>query len=288
MRVLDLGDVATLDLGDLGRPAALSPEIGLAGCRLATYLAWPENEARRQQYLSTWTVAKIDKLQKALAADQGKDAVTPGIPAGPEAGQPPAFHETLLHELQLHGGFGVLVNAPGLDDMTDEINRNMRGVWAAGLVLFLMRSIDHHHRDDARGGASVLKAIDLIEEFLLFNRTDVFEHWRANEAVRHIGAAMIAHIDRIRITESEDPQLTGTYDLGRLLFDELGITLAYASQFAEFGANFRAHGQKFPVLDRSKIWTIPPQLRLPDIPSHIPRLPDRWLPRLKGRKANIR
>ena len=148
-------------------------------------------------------------------------------------------------------------------------------------MLNLIAIIDKRHADIGRG-ASVNKAVYLIEHFgenlPRRNKKDLIEYWTAAKPVAHLCAAFVRLRRDMVIAEREEYWLF-------LLRDWLGPFLAYASQFEAFATNFKAHGQRRPLLERANIFTVPPGLMLPKKPIHLPRLTAEQLATLQGYRS---
>lgn len=246
MPELDLGP---LDRLELSNPAP-SFDLALAAHRLATYMAWPREENRRREYLATLGAQTLQAFQNF--------ETSPAVDVPPEG-----FHEAktqTFHEVFLrHGGYGAVSEAPGMPQLAKLMRESLRRGYVAGTVLRLIMTVREHH-SDVGGGASLNKAIYLIERqsegLQRKNRKDLIAAWSALKPVAHLCAAFIYLSERAFHTD-------GTIPYSYFFGEGIGRLLAIAREFQEFATTFKAHGQKQPILEPSEIFTVPRALKLP-------------------------
>jgi hypothetical protein len=152
---LDLGNIAEIDLT---RPIRVSAAVLEAGARLLAFMTWPNDDTRRRQYLAHFVAAAIsvtespqpDPVPLLGTFDQFLEANA-------------TIKQILLDDYLLPlGGFELLAESPGKQVLTDVTAELQRGWFVASMILISIRMIADN-TEAARGGASVRKAIDLIE-----------------------------------------------------------------------------------------------------------------------------
>ncbi|MCH7870016.1 MAG: hypothetical protein IH881_20180, partial [Myxococcales bacterium] len=194
---LDLGNIADVDLSTSGRS---STERAFAGYRLLACMAWPTDEARREQFLATVTARAIDWLDNLHLVEDPDDPLVE-LEADFEAARSQVRSDSFESEFRAHGGYGSVAAAPGVEAFRT-ILENVDARWrAAGTVLYLIMAIAQHH-PEIRGGASVNKAVFLMECFVKgsqfpTNRKDLMAAWSAYKKVAHLCAAYVCMTTRI-------------------------------------------------------------------------------------------
>jgi hypothetical protein len=268
---MDLGPIEALDLTE---PCEMSGAVSDAGVRLLTYMAWPDDEIRRKQFLATLAAEAIGELQS--------------LP-------PPGFGATFrqhMIELMLekhfhpHGGFSAVAAAPGLDALRSEIASKTPGWCAAGQLLFTIRCIAEFHAD-IRGGASVKKAVELMTRFVagkdaIKDRTRIMAIWARFKPVAHLCAA---YTEAAAIALKYGGTVRQEILDGATFFSGLGRTLAVARDYQAFMTAFTPQGQKAPLIGPDLVWRVPGRLRLREMSGNISRLPDAMAAALREYRA---
>jgi len=127
---MELGPIATLDLS---RRCSMSSVVGEAGLRLLTYLRWPQNETRRNQYMATLGAEALDDFSRKLPADfRGYESV----PADEfEALRSRAMRGMSKRWFEPFGGFGAVASAPGSEALEKELSTEWDLLQATGQLL---------------------------------------------------------------------------------------------------------------------------------------------------------
>lgn len=280
MPEMDLGDIRSLNLtGQVEK----SDKLFQSGWRLFAYLNWPNDDSMRKRYLATLGAQAIANAEN-LAPDIDLPSVTPEIL---EQARRDIIAQTTAIHFTPHGGYQSVALAPGLVQLV-RATETVASRWVvAGKTLTIIRQIAKHH-PKVRGGASVAKAIDLQVRFTpggvgIRDRTRLYEAWEEFKSVAHVSAAMIrAAILAKAAAQSDRDELLASYPF----FQGLGITLAVALDYENFGTKFRSHGQARPILVPDRIWSVPTGLSLPPAGSITPGpLPPEHLDWLKRRIA---
>lgn len=212
--------------------------------RVFAYMIWPEDEERRRVHIATAFIGGLDALE---TVERPKDL------------QPEFFDmarqlagDALMNNLkELVGGFSSLRILSGIPRPREDLP--VKEWRTAATVLFLIRAIEAH----SPGTASLNKAIFLIvndnrKYQCLKNSTYVKRAWTKYKNVSHFAAALFIWLP-----------------MG-LEFDPVGLAefLAIVRDFQMFGMSF-SWNKKEPLLDPSKIWSVPEDLPLPECPAGI-------------------
>jgi len=214
------------------------------------YMGWPHNDAERSAQCARFFAAWLAAFETEVLEG---DRMAP--------------HRQYLRQMfNGLGGFKALLSAPGNSPFP------LEEVATVGHILTTVRSIEVHH-PELRGG-SVKKAIFLIDEFISTvnpqvkqNQKYIREAWAKFKDVAHLAAAFVLTTHNMREDIGDD-------------LEEFGVFLAIAKDFEMFGVSFYPHAQKRPLLDPSRIWSVPNYPWLPKIPC-APRLHKDNLPTLK-------
>ncbi len=270
MPELDLGLVDRLDLS---KPAR-SLDLTLAAHRMAAYLAWPNDENRRRQYLATLGATTLHGFE-SLRASRTADI----LPQPVREAENRVFSEVFLR----HGGYGTVSEAPGMGRLKKLMGEDTRHWYVAGTVLCLIMTIHKHHSEIRRGG-SVNKAVYLIEQHsegrVRRNRKDLLASWAGSKPVAHLCAAIVHLRERAFHTN-------GNYSMRHLFGEGIGELLAAARHFQDFATTYTAHGQKGPLLKPSEIFMVPALLRLPRLVIDLTPLPPKQLVTLTNYRAPV-
>lgn len=265
---LDLGDLSSLDLTSR---LEMSGPLGTAAFRLLAYMGWPSNERRRNEYLANLGAMALAEIERAGPAAFG---------VRDEQHWHRALALSKQRHFDLYGGFNTLTTAPPYSAITAEWDHFRGAMLAAGKILLIIRSVVLHH-PDARGGASVNKAVFLLEHVRpRVKRTVAKQMWSRYKSVAPLCATLCIFSSLLRQAGA-----TGEQEKTEFMFAELGMTLAIARELEDFATTFVPHGHSAPLLDRSKLWTIPADLRLPPVEIPMPPLPGHLLDALRKYSA---
>lgn len=266
MPELDLGDLSGTDLTVQPRTV----QHAVAGLRLWAYVAWPDDERRRLEFVVTRAARELEELKRRKRIGELTHAQF-------EAAQRP-----VTFEFESHGGLGPMIEAPGLTTLHEEMRRKERQWYVAGMVLCLIMTIQEHY-PDVRGGASVNKAIRLMEDFARENRKVLWQYWSEKKAISHVCGAIVYLTHLV----SQRPKKERHILIARFFFEDIGLLLGYARRFQEFATSYRAHGQNSPLLEPSEIWTVPDSLKLPAVSIKPAPLPPAQLAALRKYQAPV-
>lgn len=258
-----------LDYGHLLAPGGLYR----AQIAVRTVMAWPdpEDEQARREYVATVMSmhladlkAKRDALPDPLAAE-GWEETFLAIEQ----------HEALLASqdeveewFDGAGGHTAVSMAPGFRAFQKDFESRVGGWFAAGLILALVRRMATHHAD-LPGGASVNKAVFILERVRLpnvpRNSHDLRKAWKAYKPVAHFCATLFDWF-MIAFTHNETPEEVGAAMEGELN-DNFMMFLSEAEAYLEFGLGhqpLRARGQT--LLDPRETWILPQYRPWPESP----------------------
>jgi hypothetical protein len=254
------------------------------GWRLFAYISWPNDQQRRDEFLATLNAKSISALQGLTLPDK----LTNLNPSVPVSAVNEIWEESKTEVLDrividAKGQLGLLAEAPGLDALVNETEKNVRGWITAGYILFMVFLMDKFHSKELRGGASVSKAVELLENHsgtnIPGNRKDIMNCWSDFKPVSHFGAAL----NILSVAMQGDAGA-----LGNLFNEAPGRILSIAKVFQEFGLRFKAHGKAASILPDVSTWTIPEDFLLPTSPLNFEPLSAENLEILKAYKAAIK
>lgn len=249
-----------LDYGHLLAP------IGQYRAQLAVraVMAWPDpaDEPARREYVAT--------LMSMHLADLKTKRNTLPDPLAAEG-----WEETILaveqHEawMAVQSEFGAWFNeagghasvsmAPGFRAFQKDFGGRVGGWFAAGLILALVRRMAAHHAD-LPGGASVRKAVFILEQVNLpnvpRNRNDLRRAWETYKPVAHFCAALFDWF-MIAYEHNETPEQVAAA-MDHELNDNFLMFLSEAEAYLEFGLDHRLPRAKAQtLLDPIKTWVLP-------------------------------
>lgn len=278
-----VGDVPQMNLGsietlDLTGPCKSSAALEEAAQRLLTYMAWPNEEAPRQQYLAALGAERIGELEKITAGDL----------KSPDWEQ---IRKEMIgwvsdRYFQPSGGFGTVASAPSIGSLRLAGAEKTKAWLAVGQLLYTIRCIATFHAD-VRGGASINKSVELMTRFVsgkntLSDRTRIMQAWSDFKPVAHLCAA---YTEAVAIGLKYGGAVQEDIREGAPFFSALGRTLAVAQDYQSFATSFRPHGREAPLIDTDEIFQVPDQTRLREMPASIGPLKDEMIVALRGYRA---
>lgn len=280
---LDLGAVASLDLTG---SCEMSGALGDAGQRLLAYMAWPNDPERRRQYLATIgaeVLADMHAKEPHHFAGYGLGEIDADSWAGIRKNVIEGMAAKYFHP---HGGFGAVAAAPGISALQAELEANAPSWCATGQLLYTIRSIDRFH-GDVRGGASVHKAVELLERFIkaedaIKDRTRIMKAWARYKPVAHLCAA---YTEAMAIAVMYRGAVEKDIMDGAPFFSGLGRTLAVARDYQNFMTTFVPQAQRTPLVPEESVLKVPAGLVLHELPASIGPLPDNMLSTLRSYRA---
>jgi hypothetical protein len=161
------------------------------------------------------------------------------------------------------GATGPDAEARGIAAVLDLMAEDASHWYIAGSVVYLVRTMALYHAN-LPGGPSVAKALSLLERFSEGpakppDLQGLRRTWARFRPVAHLCAGFVSLLNEVRRKpDDEQDALAGT-----MFFDMLGVMLALGRTFQDFATGYRAPGQKTPLLEPAKIWTVPAALDLP-------------------------
>ncbi len=206
--------------------------------------AWPNNELERKKYLATVAAHHLGEI--AHIRKQGGD-----VPRGATKKPRSWFAEG--------GGMAAVSQAPSLETYFREATDRSRDWFAAGLILGLVRRLAVHHAD-LRGGASVSKAIHILDvehaPWAPHNRRDLWQAWKTYKSVSHFCAAVF---DIFMDTRDKAPNAEAVGQMmEHRLFEDFQMFCALAASYQEFGlAHVLPHSKGQRLLSAEECWLLP-------------------------------
>jgi hypothetical protein len=197
---------------------------------MTAYLAWPNNEERRNSFIAT-CLARIDAVgvEKASVDSQ---------------------------ELDPYGGVGAIAKI-AFDQLSNEIAQ-VEHKWLMVADIFqIIVDMAHDERATLRRGPSISKAIDLCElEKVMRGHSQLRGAWGEFRDVAHLitASAYLAHESLAHACAAEASILNAIW-----LAPDAVLALAYGMQV--FGLQPKAIQKEQPILRPDKLWQIPDTLR---------------------------
>jgi len=269
MRVMNLPELPTgpisveecieVYVSRLPADRALWPRLSFT---LTAYMAWPNNEPRRDSFIASYLASRIQ--------NRGDDTSDTAVSEASESER---------SEFENFGGLGA-VATPALDHLTGEIGRTQREWLLVADIFHKVADIAHDDRASRGGNPSISKAVELCEiERSTPGHSQLRRAWGDFRDVAHLLAAgaYLAHGAIKKSAEKEESIL----NIVRIAPDAV---LALAGGFQKFG--LQLVGNKSTILPRDTLWQVPLEL-LPEKP-FIPvrRLTDDQLEYLQARGAS--
>ena len=143
------------------------------------------------------------------------------------------------------------------------------GKWfAAGLILALVRRMAKHHAD-LPGGASVNKAVFILERIELpyvpRNSHDLRKAWKTYKPVAHFCAALFDLFLAAVMDSGNSEEISARIE--KRLNEEFLQFLSEAEGYMEFGLSYRpARTMAQTLLDPEETWTLPEHRPWPQSP----------------------
>jgi hypothetical protein len=194
---------------------------------MTAYLAWPNNEERRNSFVAT-CLARIDVVgvEKPTADSQ---------------------------ELDAFGGVGAIAKA-AFDRLSNEIAQVERKWLIVADIFQMIVDMAHDERAMLRRGPSISKAIDLCElEKVMPGHSQLRGAWSEFRDVAHLvtAAAYLAHESLAHALAAKEATVLNSIWLA----PDAVLALAYGFQL--FGLQPRAIQKEQPILRPETLWRIP-------------------------------
>jgi hypothetical protein len=211
---------------------------------LIAYMAWPNDEEERVRWMAT-AIAFFTQAQ-TFVTPPGQDV------------------------FQLLGGLRAVADSSFLRMM--EKLEGIQHRWPrVADVMQMIVDIHHDKRGPIRGGASISKAMDVLQNYnALPVKSRLSQDWSDFRDVAHLvaAAAAIAAAGKER-TEQEEAAAV----LSPLLFVP-EVVLALGRSYQQFGLSLRPHVGIDAILPRNTLWCIPDEEDAPVLPLPVRRLTD--------------
>jgi hypothetical protein len=239
MRIMNLPDLPA-------QPSSLDECVGIYSKRLATddaprphisvhltaYLAWPNNEGRRNSFIATY-LARLGMTSEKSAND-------------------PAVASLADITLEMFDGVNAIVSA-ALDQLSAEIGQIQRRWLLVADIFQVIVDMAYDERAVLQGGPSISKAIDLCEcEHKLPGHSQLRGAWSEFRDVAHLlaASAYLAHEGLARATAAHEASILKAIWIA----PDAVLTLAYGLQ--EFGSEPKPIQKKPPILNPKGLWQL--------------------------------
>jgi hypothetical protein len=203
-----------------------------ASVLLTAYLAWPNDEERRNSFVATY-LARFN------------------CPSDGEANQASVeSHATL--SLEKFGGLNAVAKV-AFDQLTDEIRQVQRKwLWVAD-IFQLTVDMAFDQRIALRRGSSISKAVDLCEvEHGLPGHSQLRGAWSEFRDVAHLltASAYLAHVGLGQVRSADEVSILNSIWIA----PEIALALGYGLQ--EFGLQPKPIRNESPILRPDTLWRV--------------------------------
>jgi hypothetical protein len=157
---------------------------------------------------------------------------------------------------QKSGGFKTASRSHPYDKQQRVFLKQFPQILSAGSALHLVWSMNAHHGNQLRGGASLGKAIAVMLSYPAWlpnlSERGLWSAWSRHKSASALCAAFTSAIhEAFRAPPGEiDERLKIAY------VQDLHLTLALAAAYERFGSSFRPHGSERPLLAPASIWQL--------------------------------
>lgn len=249
-----------LDYGNLLAPMRMYR----AQIAVRSVMAWldPADEVARQEYVATLMsmhLAELNAKRRTLPdplAVEGWEETILAVET----------HEALTHAqdqveewFDEAGGHASVSMARGFRKFQEDFEACVGGWFAAGLILALVRRMAAHH-SDLPGGASVNKAVFILEKvrfpLVPHNSNGLRTAWRTYKPVAHFCAALYDwFVTAYEYNATPDAVAAA---IERELNENFRTFLSEAEAYLEFGLAYRPPRNKAkPLLEPAETWMLP-------------------------------
>jgi len=237
---------------------AFRPDVSVL---LTAYIAWPNDEERRNSFVAT-SLARLSRPSGEVAADSAGDS-----------------RKSI--SLEAFGGLNAIAR-PAFDQLAAEIGQVQRK-WLLVADIFQMTvDMAFDERIALRRGASVSKAVDLCEiERGLPGHSQLRAAWSEFRDVAHLltAIAYVAHEGLAHPGRSDESSILNAVWIA----PDVVLALAYGLQ--EFGLQPRPVRKEPPILRPSTLWRLPDCCKLEKPFVVFRRLSDTQLEFLNSRRV---
>jgi hypothetical protein len=241
---------------------ALWPRVSLL---LTAYMAWPNDEVRRDSCVATYLARFIQNSAQGTADDM------------PAAEAPKSLDWITFEKF---GGLGAVAK-PAFDHLTEDIAQVQRRWLLVADIFQMIVDMAHEDRIALGRGPSISKAIELCEiERSMPGHSQLRKAWSDFRDVAHLisASAFLAHEGLAEAAAHEASIL-------KAIWLAPDAVLALAAGFQESGLQPKAVRKESSCLRPDKVWRIPPGL-VPKKPFVVfRRLTEEQLGHLSTRRA---
>lgn len=226
----------------------------------AAFLLWPEDSGSRDGYCAHQGTIAAGLLRDRFRSDidgevHPKEIHDLLVATAPWEVQ--RFHQSLISPFD--GQFSISHILEGLDgNLSAQMAEAERSAFWAGMVLGVVHQMYVHHNTELNGGASVTKAIALLEDIGGPAGSNLRKYWSNHKAVAHLAQAAItvqvcfARDGILPEEELDDWTIFGT------VLQHTADVLHLARFFQEFGLGFVPKASSTgPLLNPETIWRMP-------------------------------
>jgi hypothetical protein len=171
---------------------------------------------------------------------------------------------------QLFGGLRAVADS-SFSPMMEKLVRIQNRWQRVADVMQMVIDIHHDKRGPIRGGASISKALDVLQNYnALPVKSRLSRDWSDFRDVAHLVAAAAA-------IAAAGQQRTDQVEAGALLTPVLyvpEVVLALGLAYQRFGLSFRPHGGSAPIISSETSWRIPDEKDPAILPLPVRRLSD--------------
>jgi hypothetical protein len=217
-------------------------------CRMYSTLAYPSTDERaaleRRQIHAAFAAVTLSGLRglsfpNELVGDLDNDSeqvADPDLAA--------TFERLHLGSV---GDRHSLLLGRGLRYYLSEVQEKAQAWWRVGKTVCIVRAADEHHSKVLKGGASLNKAIAMVERIHGIDRGDLLSEWSDHKSVAHLCAALF------------HATVLGKIDtpLGIPEPDTIPWILCAAYDYEHFVTSFAAVRSREPLVKAEAIWKIP-------------------------------
>lgn len=236
-------------------------------------MAWPDpaDESARREYVATLMsmhLADLKTKRSTLADPRAAEGWEETIDVIGRHESYMAAQDHFVEWFEEAGGHASVSMAPGFRAFQKEFRSRVGGWFAAGLILALVRRMAAHHAD-LPGGASVNKAVFILEQVKLpsvpGNRHDLRRAWQTYKPVAHFCAALFDWF-MIASDHGETPEAVAAA-LDAELNENFLAFLSEAEAYLEFGLAYQPPRNKAQtLLSSAETWVLPEYRPWPNSP----------------------
>ncbi|MDD3182192.1 MAG: hypothetical protein PHD48_05240 [Alphaproteobacteria bacterium] len=237
---------------------------------IRTVIAWPYDEVARRRYMATLMashLAEIQETAKHLPDPSKVEGWVETIKAVHMWEDLKTAEAVFTRWFEENGGFESIVDADSFQTYVVQMTKSAKDHFSAGIILCLIRRMAAHHAD-LPGGASVNKAVFIIENDKMFNglvhrnSNDLRRAWSTYKPVAHLCASTF-DIFAETVVQYQKPEMIEAVMNGKLI-DELPDFLMRAAAYQKFGLSYIPPRAKETLLNLDDVWLLPEKRQWPE------------------------